>query len=315
MDAIAISGGAESPGKRQLEVLRARVRAIERADLRLEVADENAHLAKVENQSTDVSLPDAWTFGARKIDCLLGPAGLRLGGVHEFKPTDEVLGLHWAGVWGAALSVVMGLAGRRFAMLGGRGMAAGSARRGAMLWCATADLTRELGRLYGGGLAPFAVAPRQVLVVEPRKAAEVLWALEEGLKVGQLALVGGLVNEVGLTPARRLALAAEKSDTPCMVITGPRSPPMASTTTRWRVAPCPSGRTVGDGRAPGRLRVALTLERVTARMLSVGASIEGASTFVVEWSHEAGRFCVVGDVGDRADATRDVGRGAVGAWR
>ena len=112
MNAIAISDGAESlPGKRRLEVLRARVRAIERADLRLEVSDETVRLAKVKIQPADVSLPDAWTFGAREIDCVLGPQGSgRLGGVHEFKPTSDLLGLHWAGVWGAALSVVMGLA-------------------------------------------------------------------------------------------------------------------------------------------------------------------------------------------------------------
>ena len=97
----------------------------------------------------------------------------------------------------------------------------------------------EHGTLYSHGLRRFGLTPADVLIVETGNPQDTLWVLEEGLKSESLALVAGLIDDVALTPARRLALAAQKHGTPCLLLTHPRMPPVGATATRWRVAAAP----------------------------------------------------------------------------
>ena len=73
---------------------------------------------------------------------------------------------------------------------------------GVVLWC----LPRP--DLYGPGLAAHGLDPERVVLVRASRDAEILWAMEEGLRTpGIIAVVG----EIGVLPAvasRRLQLAA-----------------------------------------------------------------------------------------------------------
>ncbi len=243
----------------------------------------------------------SWTLGEPVLDALIGTAGLEPGGLHEIKPVagqlqskgqskDEARSNRiadkppnripdWMG--GAAVA-------RRFALaLGVRWLAAcdGLRREAPVLWCASAGDASELGAPYGAGLGRLGLDPARLIVVEPAKTSETLWALEEGLKASGLALVFGQLPSIGLTPARRLALAAAHGRTPCLLLTHPRAPPAAATSTRWRIAPAPSAPNPLDSWAPGAARFLVTLERCRGR-----PAAEQSASFVLEWCDAALRF-------------------------
>jgi protein ImuA len=111
-----------------------------------------------------------------------------------------------------------------------------------VLWC----LPRP--DLYGPGLAAHGLDPEQVVLVRTSRDAEILWAMEEGLRSpGIVAAVG----EVGTLPAvasRRLQLAAERSGATAFLLRRWREGGQAAreralpnaAMTRWRVAVLPS---------------------------------------------------------------------------
>ena len=235
-----------------------------------------------------------WLLGEPALDDLIGPAGLDPGALHEIKPAEPrsaaADGADWMAVSAAA---------RRFALaLGVRRLLSCDAPRrevpvleSQVLWCASAVDAAELGRPSGAGLAALGLDPRRLIVVEPAKAADVLWTLEEGLKAGALALVLGQLPAIDLTPARRLALAAAGSRTPCLLLTHPRAPVAPATSTRWRIAPAPSAANRRDGRAPGAARFLISLERCRGR-----PAASQSVPFVVEWCDAALRFRLAADV-------------------
>jgi protein ImuA len=113
---------------------------------------------------------------------------------------------------------------------------------GVVLWC----LPRP--DLYGPGLAVNGLDPGRVVLVRASRDAEILWAMEEGLRAPGIAAV---VGEVGLLPmvaSRRLQLAAERSGITAFLLrrwrdggqaARERSLPNAAVT-RWRIAALPS---------------------------------------------------------------------------
>jgi hypothetical protein len=115
-------------------------------------------------------------------------------------------------------------------------------RDGIVLWC----LPRP--DLYGPGLAILGLDPARLVLVRARRDAEILWAIEEGLRAAGVAAV---VGELGMFPAvasRRLQLAAERSGVTAFVLrrwrdgaraARERDLPNASAT-RWRIAALPS---------------------------------------------------------------------------
>jgi protein ImuA len=113
---------------------------------------------------------------------------------------------------------------------------------GLVLWC----LSRP--DLYGPGLAARGLDPARVVLVRAPRDAEILWAMEEGLRdPGILAVVG----EVGALPAiasRRLQLAAERSGITAFLLRRWRDGGQAerervlqnAAVTRWRISAMPS---------------------------------------------------------------------------
>lgn len=272
-----------SPPRDVLSGLRARIRAIERS------GTSGGPTVPCERRTRLGAVPPpAWRLGAAPVDSLLGVAGLELAGVHEIKPEQG----QGAVLAAAARSFALALAVRRHA--------AGDPRAAApILWCEPRASRHEHGALYGPGLADLGIDPARLVLVEPARTQDVLWAMEEGLAAGALSLVAGVVDEADLTPARRLALAAARGGTPCLLLTHQRTGPAAATATRWRVGARPGAPHPLDPAAPGAARFALSLERCRAHPPGVSPT-----SVPVEWSNVAYRFRMAADVADRAHGDR-----------
>lgn len=91
------------------------------------------------------------------------------------------------------------------------------------------------------GIAPFC-DPARLLFVAARREIDRLWALEETLRAGAVALaVADLTEPPALTPVRRLQLAAEagtrRDARPSGLILTPGAGGAAGVESRWRVEP------------------------------------------------------------------------------
>lgn len=338
VQACARAGGATADRLTTLAELRARIEAIERgrptlADRTLRIETEcsgapasprgwplddrgdggggaspqdaharapTCHLPAPPFEASRRRLPP-WRLGAREIDGLLPAAGLEDDALHEIKPVLPAPGQAAAAAVAAAQQFTLALAGRRLATLSGS--ADPRMASAPVLWCVPAATAADTGRPYGQGLMAFGLDPGRLLVAEAATAADALWVLEEGLASGSLALAIGLVDEIDLTPARRLSLAAAAKRTPCLLVTGARSAPAGATATRWRAGPAPGGEHPFDAAAPGAPRFEIALER--CRRAPQAAAMPPVS---LEWCDEAYRFRMAAGVADRAMATGGPGR-------
>ncbi len=236
----------------------------------------------------------AWRLGDRTVDQSLLSQVLDAGAVHEIKPALQSLDnaasssssslapgpLAWAASWSAARAFLLRALIRRLQACSGQG-----SRHGAVLWCWPQIFAKEFGGLYGPGLAGLGLHSERLNIVEPSRSQDVLWAMEEGLKSAAVVCVVGVLDDIGLTPARRLALAAARTGVPALVLTGPRTPPMAATATRWRVGPAPSCDHPIDPALPGSLRLGLTLER--CRRAPLAAALP---SMTIAWCNGTRRF-------------------------
>jgi protein ImuA len=130
-----------------------------------------------------------------------------------------------------------------------------------------------------------------VIYYETWKDADVLPAMEEGLRHGGLAGVVGELVRLPLTPSRRLQLAAEASGVIAFALrrSGSSADEANASFSRWRVSPSPSGPMVGFDMGRARWRIDLLRCR--------GAE---ANTFTVEACDATGRLAVPADLGDRS---------------
>ncbi len=257
-----------------------------------------------------VPLRTGWRLGVEEIDRRLGPSGLETGALHEIKPaftghpyaaTRDTTS-DWASAVTAALAFSLHLSLRRLIGLGDAFPAdqpgAVHTPQRTVLWCWSASLAQEVGGLHAPGLDDLGLDPAQMILVEPGKANDVLWAMEEGLKAPGLSLVVGALREVGLTPARRLALAASTHAVPCLLVTAPRSPISAATATRWRIGRAPSGLHPFAGRLgdalPGAPRYHVVLERSRT-----GHLVAEAPPVILEWSDASHCFRLAATPADR----------------
>jgi protein ImuA len=234
-----------------------------------------------------------WTLGDATLDGWIGPDGLETGAVHEIKPGMASSRLPHAGSWAAASAsacrFALALAARRIAT-------APEVRADApILLCIGSRQIAELGVPYGPGFQCLGLDPARVIVVEPARPPDALWAIEEGLKSGAVALVLGLVDAVELTPARRLALASAGSETPCLLLTHPRGPSAAATATRWRIGPAPGALHPLDPEAPGTPRFEAHLERCRGSPKGIRSAPS-----ILEWCDAAYRFRMAAGMADGA---------------
>lgn len=121
-------------------------------------------------------------FGSRSLDGALPWGGLPSGTLHEIAGTTAAAGF--------AAALASRLPSDR-----------------PILWCR--QNRGETNRWYGPGLIPFGLDPSRIIFVDTWKKQDLLWAMEEGLRSAQPALVIGETDNVGLVASRRLQLAAE----------------------------------------------------------------------------------------------------------
>ena len=98
-------------------------------------------------------------------------------------------------------------------------------------------------RLMGDGVRAF-LDPGRLVFGQARTAPEILWAAEEALRGGLVALVvAELPEPPGLTPVRRLHLAAEagaaRGTAPLALLLTPDRGGAPGVETRWHLAPAP----------------------------------------------------------------------------
>jgi protein ImuA len=157
-----------------------------------------------------------------------------------------------------------------------------------VLWVQDRMAILESGRVYPPGLAV-----RDLIHVEARDAKDALWAMEEGVRCAGLSAVIGEIwgdpKALDFTATRRLAVASERSGTPCWLVRLGGNANLSGARMRWRIASSPSLLNPLDGRAPGL--AAWDAELFRARGFPPG-----------RWSlaHEADRFRLVAEPRDRA---------------
>ncbi|MGE0724045.1 MAG: ImuA family protein, partial [Alphaproteobacteria bacterium] len=197
-------------------------------------------------------------LGAPAIDRML-TGSLARRGIHEVAAEGE------ADV-GAATGFLLALLGRL-------------APRRPVLWCRAAD--PAAGVPYAPGFAGAGIDPDRLLLLVARRPVEALWAAEEGLRAGRIAVVAEL-DALDLTASRRLQLAAEAGGGPGLVLRrrADRRMPSAALT-RWRVAAAPGAADGAGGVGRPRWRVALTRSR--------GG---GEGEWVVEWDDATDHLAV-----------------------
>jgi protein ImuA len=157
-----------------------------------------------------------------------------------------------------------------------------------LLWVQDRMAILESGRIHPPGL------PTQDLIhVETRDAKDALWAMEEGVRCSCLsAVIGELWGDpraLDFTATRRLAVASERSGTPCWLVRLGGTANLSGARMRWRIGSAPSLMNALDPRASGT--PAWDAELFRARGHPPG-----------RWSIacEANRFHLVAASGDRA---------------
>ena len=119
-----------------------------------------------------------------------------------------------------------------------------------LLWVQERMAILEAGRVHPPGL------PIQSLIhVEARDAKDALWAMEEGLRCSCLSAVIGEIwgdpRVLDFTATRRLAVASERSGTPCWLARLGGTANLSGARMRWRLASAPSLLNDLDPKAPG----------------------------------------------------------------
>tara|TARA_B100000676_G_scaffold10081_1_gene9325 strand:+ start:1377 stop:2087 length:711 start_codon:yes stop_codon:yes gene_type:complete len=154
-------------------------------------------------------------FGIDEIDDRLPGGGLARGALHEVFAADS------------------GIATAFCALLAGR--LAKDAENASVLWCER-PWTLDAGALYGPALLQFGIDPARLILVRVRRDNDALWAMEEGLRCGQVAAVVGELDDISLTASRRLQLAAEETGVTALSLRSKvDKPPPSAAATRWRL--------------------------------------------------------------------------------
>ncbi len=220
--------------------------------------------------SGDSELRSVVPFGVDELDRVLPQGGLTLGVLHEI--ADD--GARCAYAVNAALFVA-GILARM---------------SGPILWCLH---SRDL---FTPALARVGLDPNRIIFCETWKDADVLPAMEDGLRVAGLAGVVGELKRLPLTASRRLQLAAEASGVTAFVIA--RSQELKTEAnaaySRWRISSLPSQASDDDVLGHPLWRVELVRCRGAA-----------PQCWTLEACDAEGRCALPADVPDRSFAAEE----------
>jgi len=185
--------------------------------------------------------PKHFTLGLGAVDERLPCGGLARHGVHEVMASTY-------GDMGAAIGFAAALAAR--ACVTSTSSVGGN--EGLIVWCQQGWGSYDVGQLYGPGLAAFGIDPSRLLLVNPTREPDMLWALEECVRAGVFAAVVGEVpttsRHFNLRASRRLHLSAEDTGSPLILLRGHLREPnealsSSAALTRWQVRSAPAGAT------------------------------------------------------------------------
>jgi protein ImuA len=154
-------------------------------------------------------------------------------------------------------------------------------RPGAIVWIAQHARSLDFGLPYGPGLARLGLDPGRVLLVRPDGDAQALWAAEQCAQTaGVAAVLAHFTDRIGLTPARRLHLAAAGARVFLGVLRPAGQPPLGPAVTRWRIAGATGAGAPLSQWAIPRWRAGLDRRR------------DGPALFdsILEWDHGAHRL-------------------------
>lgn len=244
-------------------------RAAKITALRKLIAGDKKHGVKAETLDA-VGASEAvplWQTGVAEIDAALPKQSLSRTGVHEVSGQTH----HDTPTASAYLTALL----KQLAKA-----SEGTVRR-TVLWCQTATVAREFGRLYGRGLMSFGFDPGDVVFVQGVKNKDLLWALEEGARAATLLAVVGEVDALSFTHARRLTLAARAGGTPVLILRPYHDQTASAAETRWRLTARPSAGDPFVPEVPGHPCWQVTLTR------SRGGQ---SGSWCVEWQHETHCF-------------------------
>ena len=250
-------------------------------------------------------------FGVDAIDNHLPGGGLARGALHEIFAADA------------------GIATAFCALLAGR--LANDTENHAILWCER-PWTLDAGALYGPALLQFGIDPARMILVRPRRDADALWAMEEGLRCGRIAAVVGEIADMSLTASRRLQLAAEETGvTALMLRPKTDNPTPSAAVTRWRLDAVEHGTgNTSTGQADGQTNDqpdGLANDNEQTRQAPPGLTFDGppglesngppglgaarwraelfrcrggvAANWMMEWNDETGNFSLAAEICDR----------------
>jgi protein ImuA len=167
--------------------------------------------------------PRALPFGLAALDAHLPHGGLTLGALHEVAPQAH-------GDTPAALGFLIALLARCKPPV-----------RPLLLVFSHRALA-DHGRPHGHGLARLGLDPARLILVETRTEAQALWAMEEALRSGAPAAVGGAIAKLDLKTSQRLHLAAADAGLPLLLLRPAQADDASAAATRWRIGAAEAAR-------------------------------------------------------------------------
>lgn len=206
-----------------------------------------------------------YPFGIASLDVALG-GGLARGRIHEVYAAE---GDDLASAAGFAVGVATGM----------------TDSKGTVLWLRVQRSARQGGVLQAHGWAELGGAAGQGLVAVVPDTKALLRAGVDALRCAALGAVIveglGAMRELDLTASRRLALAAEKSGVPLLLLRHDATPVPSAAQTRWQVAAAPSHAL--PGKAPGGPTFDVTLLRQRSGPCGLD--------WRLEWNRDRRMFC------------------------
>ena len=187
-----------------------------------------------------------------------------------------------------------------FPALTGFALAAAQVRRGTVFWVSQTGPGRDHGDVPEAALAAFRRAPVQRVCVRTGKLAHALWAIEEAVVSGAVALVVAEIAEADFTATRRLALASGRHGVPVILLMPYQREGATAATARWRVKAKPSARNPFDAQAPGHARWHAVLERCRIAPQLAGQAYD------LEWNDETLSLSLAAGLAARPAAPRPV---------
>ncbi len=131
-------------------------------------------------------------------------------------------------------------------------------RGGRILWIQERLVALETGRPFGEACERFGCNIERLVLACSRNTADLLWAMEEGLRCGSLAAIIGEAwgnpRALDFTATKRLAMRAERQGVPVFLLRYNAQADLSAARQRWNVRSLPSAPHPYDAKAPGAPR-------------------------------------------------------------